>query len=284
MQTRQVSQSTLFPSIFYAAHQIIDQDPKILKDPIAIGLVEGSSEDEIKANIDQFQSPLAKLMRSAFILRHRFNEDQLEEAVKLGIKQYIILGSGLDTFAYRQPDWAKNIQIIEIDLPHSQHFKLSRLRENGIKIPDNVKFISGNFETESISKILDRQNINSDIPTFFSSIAVTQFLSERANEEIFRFVASLPNLSRISLTITFPDSKIEGLEAELRSLAKAGSAAAGEPWISEYDPFRLIESLKTMGYREIKHLTPELAQSLYFKNRSDGLMATVSEQCLCAIV
>jgi methyltransferase (TIGR00027 family) len=86
---------------------------------VAVGLVEGSSEAEIHAQEPHLQQPLKRLARSVFVVRSRFVEDQLAEAVTAGVRQYVILGAGLDTFAYRQPAWARQIRIIEVDHPAS---------------------------------------------------------------------------------------------------------------------------------------------------------------------
>jgi len=111
MAERQASKTAITPAIIRAAHQILDAHPKILDDPVAIGLVEGSSAAEIRAQESDLQQPLKRLVRSSFVVRSRFAEDQLAEAIKAGVQQYVILGAGLDTFAYRQPAWAKPLRI-----------------------------------------------------------------------------------------------------------------------------------------------------------------------------
>jgi methyltransferase (TIGR00027 family) len=123
MQERQASWTAIYTAIFRAAHQLLDATPKILDDPVAVGLVEGASEADIRAQAADFQQPLQRLARSLFVVRSRFAEDQLAEAVKAGVGQYVILGAGLDTFAYRQPAWALTLQVIEVDHPAFQTLK-----------------------------------------------------------------------------------------------------------------------------------------------------------------
>src|SRR5262244_3851139 len=120
MAERQASKTAIAPAVIRAAHQILDAHPKILDDPVAIGLVEGSSAAEIRAQAPDLQQPLKRLVRSSFVVRSRFAEDQLAEAVRAGVQQYVLLGAGLDTFAYRQPAWAQPLRIIEVDHPASQ--------------------------------------------------------------------------------------------------------------------------------------------------------------------
>lgn len=87
-----------------AMHQVLDDDPKILDDPLAVALVDGSTRDEILAAPADTRPP--EWFRSIFVLRSRYTEDSLAEAVARGVKQYVLLGAGMDTFAYRQPVWA----------------------------------------------------------------------------------------------------------------------------------------------------------------------------------
>jgi len=101
------SETAILPGVLRAAHQIFDDGPKILLDPVAVGLVEGWSEDEIRERQEQLQGPLMRHLRSIFVLRSRLVEDELRRATERGVTQYVLLGAGLDTFAFRQPEWAR---------------------------------------------------------------------------------------------------------------------------------------------------------------------------------
>jgi len=121
MAQRKASTTMIRTSIMRAMHQVLDADPKILDDPLAVGLVEGSSLDEILAAAPDSRPP--PWFRSIFVLRSRYTEDSLEKAAASGIGQYVLLGAGMDTFAYRQPSWAARLRILEIDHPESQKIK-----------------------------------------------------------------------------------------------------------------------------------------------------------------
>lgn len=111
-----------YVSLKRAAHQVLDGLPKIIDDPIVVGLTIESSVSEISEKAEEFQSPIKNLARSLFILRSLFAEDKLKDPVVRGIKHYVMLGAGLETFAYRQPQWAEQIKIIELD--HSRIAKI----------------------------------------------------------------------------------------------------------------------------------------------------------------
>lgn len=180
MPERQASNTAIITAVLRAAHQILDAHPKILDDPVAIGLVEGSSTADIRTQESDLQQPLKRLARSLFVMRSRFAEDQLAEAVQAGVRQYVLLGAGLDTFAYRQPAWARPLQIIEVDQPASQAFKRERLGHAGVAIPDNVTFCPLDFERTSLQEGLGAVAFDPQVPTFFVWLGVTQYLTSEA--------------------------------------------------------------------------------------------------------
>lgn len=140
-----------------AVHQILDDDPKILRDPIALSIVEGlvrgnfamywpqryatasttvpaSSRQDIFEAAEELRNPMWALLRSHPLVRSRFTEDCLMEAAAGGVRQYVVLGAGLDTFAYRQPPWAKDLRIFEVDHPATHHWKRDHLTQVGIPL------------------------------------------------------------------------------------------------------------------------------------------------------
>src|SRR5262249_35848391 len=119
-----------------AAHQLLDH-PLIFNDPIVIGLVPEALEPTIRDMLDEAGSPEAKLFRCMFAMRSRFAEDRLTQAAARGVPQYVIVGAGLDTFPWRQPDFAKTMQIFAVDHPASLTWTQERLRQRGLCRPSN---------------------------------------------------------------------------------------------------------------------------------------------------
>ncbi len=98
MQPGQASRTLVRPAVRRAAHQLLDV-PRILDDPVAVGLVPEASEPAVLAALDDHSGQDAKLMRSLFAFRSRFAEDRLAQAAAArGVQQYVIVGAGLDTF------------------------------------------------------------------------------------------------------------------------------------------------------------------------------------------
>ena len=114
------SSTALGVSVIRTVHQIMDEMPHILEDPISPILLHESTIDRIRKEPGKHKSPAAQGLRSHVVLRSRYAEDELHDATNHGVKQFISLGSGYDTFPYRQPHWANNIRILEIDHPETQ--------------------------------------------------------------------------------------------------------------------------------------------------------------------
>ena len=152
MEEGKPSQTAIAPAVLRAAHQILDQKPRILDDPIAVGLVEGSDREQILEQATALNSRQMKSWRSLFVMRSRYAEDCLKEAAEKGVRQFVILGAGLDTFAYRQPEWATTFKIFEVDHPNTQGWKRERLKTASVAIPSNVVFVPCDFEKTDLSE------------------------------------------------------------------------------------------------------------------------------------
>src|SRR5215468_9204583 len=137
------SQTMLRTATLRAAHQLLDKPP-ILHDPIAVGLVPKPSEQAVLATLDEYLDPVA--LRLYFALRSRFAEDRLAEAVSRGVRQYVIVGAGLDTFPWRQPPFANAMRIFFVDHPATLAWSTERFKERGLPTPPNVTFVAADLE------------------------------------------------------------------------------------------------------------------------------------------
>ena len=140
------SRTALRAAVSRAIHQLIDEEPKILTDPVAVRLTEASAPGAIEEGMKTFSPPERPGSRALFVLRSRFAEDELAVAATQGIGQYVILGAGLDTFAYRQPPYAGALNIFEVDHPSTQQWKRESLAAADIPLPSNL---SGRPSTSS---------------------------------------------------------------------------------------------------------------------------------------
>lgn len=266
MTERSPSNTAIGAAAMRAAHQLIDGEPKILNDPIVLRLLDASTLEQIRLNPDKFRTPWMNGLRSHIVLRSRYAEDRLAEAVHNGVRQYLMLGSGLDTFPYRQPPWAEALRIFEVDRSASQLFKRERLALAGIELPPNVELIPCDFETASIHDCLRRSSFDFGKPAFISWLGVTVYLSTEAIEAVFRFVSSLPKTSELIFTFASPPYGRPPLLAAI-------AAAHGEPMRTRFEPNDLAQRLYSLGFSSVTFLSASEADALYFRGRHDGLHA-----------
>src|SRR4051812_41397119 len=127
MTERNASATARGVAMLRAVHQIFDGLPPILDDPVIVRLFGfGTVSPEER---DRYESGPARGIRSHVVLRSRVAEDMLRDAGARGVGRYVLLGAGLDTFAYRQPEWARAIEIVEVDHPSSQAEKRQLLAD-----------------------------------------------------------------------------------------------------------------------------------------------------------
>jgi len=132
-----------------AAHQIFDK-PLVLDDPIAVRIIGPEAEARISAERAKYFGEASQAIRAFMAVRSRFAEDELARAVRRGASQYVILGAGLDTFAYRNPFPESTLRVFEVDYPATQEWKRKRLEAGRIAIPSSVTFAPVDFEKQTL--------------------------------------------------------------------------------------------------------------------------------------
>lgn len=256
-----------------AAHQVLDQ-PRIFDDPLALrvlGLDEAAVPDHLQGWLDD--SPFSRVLRGSLAARSRYTEDELHAAVRRGVSQYVILGAGLDTFAYRNPYPQDVLHVFEVDRPATQQWKLSLLRTARIPIPESLWFVPVDFETQGIEKRLRQTGFDTSKAAFFSWLGVTMYLSKEAINTTLRLVASMPVGSSIVFDyLIAPELLSQAARKAFDSLAYR-VAMAGEPFQSFFDPSSLALTLREMGFHHIEDIGPDAMDSRYFQGRTDGQRA-----------
>ncbi len=262
-------------------HPIIDDPwgdrlvPDSVRDQIReAALANMSVEDRLRAMVSPdtivdeylFNSPAY----ANVILRTRFTEDALKEAIAHGVHQYVILGAGFDSFAIRRPSFAADLKIFEIDHPATQALKMTRLEQCGISLPDSVHFISADLANCSVASALAGSSYRSDQLVFFSWLGVTMYLTREANFETLRSIAScaIPG-SELAFTYveeSFLTSNLQGV-LSLRNTV----ASLGEPFRSGFDPKTIARDLRGCGLTLLEDLSAEQAAAQYGTfNRRDA--------------
>jgi len=267
LQPGEPSRTARSTALQRAAHQLLET-PRVFDDPVALRIFGARGVAWLGRNLDTYRTGGARAMRAFLVMRSRYAEDQLALAVARGVTQYVVLGAGLDTFAYRNPH--RRLRVFEVDHPSTQAWKRSRLNEQGIDIPRSLSFAPVDFETQTLADGLKAAGFRADRPAFFSWLGVTIYLSKEAVAGTLRYVAARPAGSQVVFDFAPPSDAIGEQERASRERSAAYVARAGEPWINFYNPGPLSDELRAAGYSTARFIGTDDMNQRYFRNRSDG--------------
>lgn len=232
-----------------------------------IGQTLQDEPEEILKWITQVQLSPTPLARAAYC------EKVLLHELMLGLKQYVILGAGLDTFCFRHPELKNRLEIFEIDYPSTQEFKRKRLDHANFKIPSNLHFVSMDFtNTFSFQSLVDEGFDNKK--TFFSLLGVSYYLTKEENSRLINnLFAEVPSGS--SIVFDYADETLfeeKGMSNRVENMVKMASAS-GEPMKSCFTYYEIEKMLENSGLLIYEHLSPGRINELFFSNRTDYLSA-----------
>lgn len=270
---RNSSQTALGVAALRAVHQLLDGEPKVLEDPIVARLLDADTLQQMQSNPARIHEPVTKGLRSHVVLRSRYAEERMAQAVQRGVRQCVILGAGFDAFAYRQPEWARSLRIYEVDHLATQKDKRQRLQVAGIPIPESLEFVAIDFESVSLREGLQTSTLDFSEPAFFSCLGVLVYLTREAVDAVFKLVAAFPASSEIVFTFSLPESLLSSNEAGHRAALAGRAGSLGEPWQTHFEPEALQRDLSAIGFSDISFLDSAAAERTYFQKRADGLRA-----------
>jgi methyltransferase (TIGR00027 family) len=279
----QPSHSMVRTAVRRAAHQILDR-PLVFEDPIAVGLVPECTEQAIRDSPEEYDGPTQGLLRALFVFRSRFTEDRLAAAAARGVRQYVIVGAGLDTFPWRQPPFARAMRIFFVDHPPTLAWSLERFRERGLPAPSNVIFVAADLEKRDLGARLDAHGFDRGAATFLSVLGVTQYITRDALDALFGFAASLPAKSETVTTFAPPDDDLDPEDLASRNWSIGVTTPSGEPWLSRFTAAEAFGYLTSRGFGEVFYLTKKRLREGYLSNRTDTLKANRIEDVFAAIV
>jgi methyltransferase (TIGR00027 family) len=271
-----------------AAHQILDH-PRVFDDPLAIAISRQQGGESLGLG-DKLMTPaspesaFSRALRAFIAVRSRYAEDQLAQAVKRGVRQYAILGAGLDTFAYRNPFQSAGLHVFEVDHPATQQWKRKQLSEARIQVPDQVTFAAVDFERQSLGEGLLLAGFDIEQPAFFSWLGVTPYLSRLAFDATIRFIAAMPSTSAIAFDYGVERSLLNPAQQQSFDALSARVARAGEPFRLLFNPETLLEELTLLRFGRVEDLGSEEINARYFSGRADGLSVSGGAHLLSAQV
>lgn len=267
MQEGKFSRTAHQVALRRAAHQLLDH-PRILDDPLALRIIGSEAATGLRTNSKEHPA-FARAFRAFMAARSRFAEDELARAVASGVQQYVILGAGLDTFAYRNPH--SNLRVFEVDHPATQAWKRDQLHRANISIPPWLTFVPLDFEHQTLADGLLQSGFDRNAAAFFSWLGVTPYLTHAACMSTLSFIASQPAGTGVVFDFAVDRKLLNiGQRIALDVLARR-VAAAGEPFQLFFDPATLQEELRGLGFQRTEFLQGPQLNERYFKDRTDEL-------------
>ena len=264
------SQTALTAAAARAAHLIVDQPPRICTDPLAVTLLGEQAEEFISYHRAHGEHPVLSAARTQVTSRSRYTEDGLADAAARGTTQYVILGAGLDSFAYRATRPAR-LQVFEVDHPATQEWKRDQLAKAAVPIPDGTAFIPADFEHDSLAARLHAAGFDQGRPALISWLGVTMYLTQPAISQTLEEISTLaPGTELITDYILPPGLR----DAEGQSYADQVAPVAaqrGEPWLTCLAPDQMSALLKAHGFDRIEQVSQQDSISEALWDRADTL-------------
>jgi methyltransferase (TIGR00027 family) len=252
-----------------AVHQLLDA-PLVFSDPLAVRILEREVAARIRNDPKHLDtSPVARYLRAFLVVRSRIAEEEVAAAVGRGVTQYVIVGAGYDTFAYRNP--FPELRVFEVDHPSTQREKRHRLEEGGIHVPPNATFVAADLSVTSLDDALASTAFDRNAPAVFSWLGVVPYLELPAIEATLACVARMPAGSTIVFDYGVSTDALNFAERfVVRRMAKR-VAQAGEPWKTFFVPDEMASLLARAGFQSHGDWGAEEINALYFAGRDDGL-------------
>jgi methyltransferase (TIGR00027 family) len=267
---------------FRAAHALVDPDP-IFEDRFALALA-GCSAAEVTAflaaNVPDW---CAHVVRLFVCQRSRFVEQEVQRAVGGGVDQYVDLGAGLNSFAWRRPDLLARLALFEVDHPATQAWKRGRLAATGLTCPPNLHFVGVDLRAaETLGARLTAAGFDPAHASIWSWLGVIQYLPLAAVGSTLRAVAGLaaPG-SRLVASYGVPDELMDPASVEFTELTRVFTARIGEPQITWVAPSDMEAVALAAGWQRVRSVDPS-SFAPWFAGRTDGLEPVRAEWLLVA--
>lgn len=267
MLTDQPSQTARRVAVRRAVHQVWDY-PRVFDDPVALKIIGAEEAAELMRSRPEEPTPELRL-RAFLAARSRYAEDKLAEALARGVRQYVILGAGLDTFAYRNSH--SGLHVFEVDHPATQAWKRECLQAGKISPPASLTFAPVDFETETLPHGLEQAGFATGQPAFFSWLGVTAYLARETVLQTLRWIISICPHNGVAFDYAVPRSSLNFAQQRAFDALAGRVASAGEPFVGFFDPPDLARELREMGFTQLEDLGCEEINDRYFRQRTDDL-------------
>jgi methyltransferase (TIGR00027 family) len=266
----QPSQTALGTAAARAAHLIVDRPPWIFEDTLAEVLAGDAGGELIAGHRQDPTAAWRTSLRVVMTTRQRYTERRVTEAIDRGVRQYVILGAGLDSFAYRA-ELPGSLAVFEVDHPATQDWKRQRLAATATPIPDSVRFVPVDFTVVSLTQQLCEQGFDPSRPVFVSWLGVTQYLSVESISATLQALSDLAGPVELVMTYIVPEELRDQHGQAAVDVLMPRADALGEPWITFLTPDDTAGLLEQAGMTVIEDVDTKESIEPSLWQRSDAL-------------
>jgi methyltransferase (TIGR00027 family) len=248
-----------------AAHLIVDDDPPIFADTLAVAMLGERADELIGFHRAHGTHPVLSGARAQVTCRSRYTEDSLARGIANGISQYVILGAGLDSFACRSR-LAAQTRVFEVDHPATQEWKRQVLTA-----PDGLTFVPVDFTSDSLGECLARARFDFTAPALVSWLGVTMYLDQDAIGQTLAVIGGFAPGSGLIVDYMLPAGLRDAAGDMYAELVGQASAERGEPWLSCLAPGEMAALLGRHGFGAVRDVSERDMIPAAAWQRSDSL-------------
>jgi len=276
MKIDQASRTAQYMALFRALETNRNPKDRLFTDPYAINFLDKELRLATKASkIPVFRKFIARKIQkripgafSSGLARTKYIDDLLQDTIRHGVKQVMILGAGFDTRALRL-DSLRSVPVIEIDHPNTSNFKTSILKKRIGGLPENVSYHQIDFNKQSLDELAEQNNFDFSLATTIIWEGVTNYLTAEAIRKTFSFIARFPKDSYVIFTYVHQQvlddpGSFTGGEKLLNDLEKIE-----ERWTFGFVPAQLSDYLKKFGLSLSEDFGATEYRNKYLPDRSE---------------
>ena len=263
------SQTALMAAAARAAHLIVDHEPIIFADELAAALLGDQADELISYHRAHGTHLVLSCARAQVLCRSRFTEDHLAACVRAGLTQYVILGAGLDSFAYRSAPGP--VRVFEVDHPATQRWKRAHLASAGITVPGTVSFAALDFERDSLASRLRQAGFDPSRPALVSWLGVTMYLTQAAIGRTLAEIGGFAPGTQLVTDYMLPAGLRDDTGDAYAGLVAPAAAERGEPWLTFLAPDDMAALLAEHGFGTVEHVRQRDAVPAALWDRADSL-------------
>lgn len=267
----------------YLAYDLMGQDEYIKVGQLIEHNFDVSLYDEkstfYKENV---KNAVNSLMAPIVLSRIAYAEEKLKEFKKTHKKvQYVILGAGFDTFAFRNSD--ADIEVFELDHADTGRYKRKRVKELSLVIPDNLHFLSIDFNKESLDEVLLKGGFDRSVPSVFTILGVSYYLNLETFEQTLSLIDKVTDSDTLVI-FDYPDESTFKTSDKRVTTLSAMTEKLGEKMIHGYSFSELENALNRHSFKVHENITPKIMDERYYSDHiNSGMTAFPNVNILTGI-